>query len=81
MGGKPWAALILQRADVTTATLGGPEPHCQEAKYLLLLWDNSNAGLFIFSCAETGNLQQAEALEPRQSRGHLNSTVGAGKKM
>lgn len=33
--------------------------------------------LFIFSCTETGNLQYAEALEPRQSQGHHTSSVGA----
>lgn len=35
--------------------------------------------LFIFSCTETGNLQYAEALEPRQSQGHLTSSAGVGR--
>lgn len=37
---------ILHQTDMTTAIPGGPEQHCQEAKYLLGLWDSSNAHLF-----------------------------------
>lgn len=33
---------------MTTDTPRGLEQHCQEAKYLLLLWDNSNAGVIYF---------------------------------
>lgn len=42
---------ILHQTDMTTAIPGGPEQHCQEAKYLLGLWDSSNAqGIYFLLC-------------------------------
>ena len=62
---------VLLGADVTLDTHPGLEPNtssCSGTTQMLVL--------FIFSCTETGNLQYAEALEPRQSQGHLTSSAG-----
>lgn len=67
---------VLLGADVTLDTHPGLEPNtssCSGTTQMLVL--------FIFSCTETGNLQYAEALEPRQSQGHLTSSAGVKHKV